>query len=471
VNKTLDLQQLQQRLNGKLQSGFTTGQQLKISRVSTDTRSIQPGDLFVALRGERFDAHNFLQQAADCGAAAALVEEFSTQVSIPQVQVDDTIRALGELAKISHEDYTSHLVALTGSCGKTTVKAMLTSILSEVGAVHATAGNLNNHIGVPQTLLAMPADCQLAVIEMGANGLGEIDYLASLAQPTVALVNNVMAAHLEGFGSEEVVASEKAMIYRHLQAGGTAVINLDEPYADGWMQWLQSNRSDLKLLRFSVENPAADLYASEIKLDSLGCYGFRLNSGKGEIDVQLPLMGRQNVANALAAAACAMACDASLEQISRGLAKVTPVKGRLLPLVGPGTSVIIDDSYNANPGSVMAAARVLTDLQDTGRETVLVLGDLAELGEDGDAALQQLGLDLKALGIGRLLTVGNNSQHASDAFYGINTTAHGQHFKTQGELITHLQQHITDDTVVLVKGSRSARTECIVQALTSGGEQ
>lgn len=462
------------------------GEDVVFDRVNTDTRSIQSGDLFVALKGERFDAHNFVADACSAGAVATVVECLNDEQSAPQLKVKDSTRALGEIAHQARLQFQEPLVALTGSSGKTTVKEMIAKVLGQKSVVHVTQGNLNNHIGVPQTLLAMKADAQYAVIEMGASGLGEIDYLASLAEPTVALVNNVMAAHLEGFGSEAGVAAEKSRIYSHLRKGGTAVVNLDESYAAGWLETLQNERPDVKCLTFSVVSNNADVTASDIRLNDAACYEFTLHANKDSVIVKLPMMGRQNVNNALAVAGCCLAVGMTLEEIAQGLASVTPVKGRMMPQAGINQSLVIDDTYNANPGSVKAAAQLLMDLHHQGRSVMLVLGDLGELGDGEQIAMQTLGSDLKKLGLPVLVTQGKNSLFACNGFnesvadvedVTVSSKEHVQqepmakHFVSKDELNQYLFTQLTDNTVVLVKGSRSAGMESVVQAITLGGEQ
>lgn len=466
--QSMTLRDLASVLQSVIHGGSIVADGARIERVNTDTRSIRSGDLFVALKGERFDAHDFLAAASQAGAVAAVVERVDERVAMPQVLVEDSTRALGKIAHWQRLQYYGPLIALTGSCGKTTVKEMIATVLQQQAPVHVTRGNLNNHIGVPQTLLAMPADAEYAVIEMGASGLGEIDYLASLAEPTVALVNNVMAAHLQGFGSEAGVAAEKSTIYRHLRQHGTAVINLDEPYATGWMATLQQSRKDVQLLTFSDHQAQADVTATAIRVNAEGRYDFVLQAGADSVPVQLPMMGRQNVNNALAVAACCLAVGVSLADIARGLSQVLPVKGRLLPQAGLQQSLVIDDTYNANPGSVKAAARLLMDLQRQGREVVLVLGDLGELGAGEAETLRRLGQDLQAMGLPCLLTQGNNSQHAGNGFKeAMQQPQNTQHFVSKDELNAFLTTQLTHNTVVLVKGSRSAGMESIVQAITA----
>ncbi len=446
------------------------GDNTSFTRVNTDTRSIAEGDLFVALRGERFDAHDFIADAAASGATALVVEQKQTGVSIPQIEVEDTTIALGRIARLNRCAFERPVIALTGSCGKTTVKEMLAAILTRAGKVHVTQGNLNNHIGVPQTLLALDSSADFAVIEMGASAMGEIDYLASMTEPDVALVNNVMPAHLEGFGSEQGVADEKSNIYRQLRHGGTAIVNVDEPHSAVWLKELTEKRRDLTLVTYSRVSTDADIYASEVRLGDAGGYHFDLCAQKQSIAVELSLLGKQNVSNALAAAACAHAVGVPLAEIAKGLTQAQPFKGRLVSVPGTNNSLVIDDSYNANPGSVLAAASVLIDLKNQNRDVLLVIGDLGELGADAENVLSKLGEDLALLGVPALCTQGDNSHYISDA-YMKSAAGSAQHFSSQQDLNQHLLTILTHNTVVLVKGSRSARMENVVQAITLGGEQ
>ncbi len=444
---------------------------VSFTRVNTDSRNLQAGDLFVALKGERFDAHDYLQQVVAAGACGLVVEARDSSIRCPQVVVADTTRALGQIAALNRDLYTGPLVALTGSSGKTTTKEMLAKVLSGCGRVHVTAGNLNNHIGVPKTLLAMSAGIDYAVIEMGASGPGEIAYLAALARPTVALVTNVMAAHMQGFGSLAGVAREKSSIYLHLQRGGVAVLNIDVPQAGGWIRELQEQRPDIRRLSYSLLDPSADVSATDIRLLDSGCYQFQLNTAAGSAAVTLPVLGRQNVANALAVSACSLALGLSLEAIVAGLQAVAAVPGRMYPRRGLHGALLVDDSYNANPGSVMAAATLLQDFQRAGRDTLLVLGDLAELGDNAEATLAALGADIQTLGLPRLATLGDNSCFVGEGFKAL--AGSGQtatHFSTRDTLIEFIKQQLTNNSVVLVKGSRSARMEGVVQAIAPSGD-
>lgn len=452
---SLSLQHIAQACQGRLQ-----GDDLLINQVSTDTRKIAQGDLFVALRGENFDAHDFLASAVAQGAVALVVEAANDQLKVPQIVVADTTHALGDIGRLARQQFEGTLVAITGSSGKTTVKEMLASIFREAGQVHATKGNLNNHIGVPLTLMAMESNRGFAVIEMGASGLHEIGYLVAIGQPQVALVNNAMAAHLEGFGSLQGVANTKGEIYAGLLPGGTAIINADDQF---YSQWRGSLRDDVKPLSFSVAGEA-DFSARNIAQGENGGPVFTLVTPAGEVDIQLQLLGQQNVANALAAAACAYAAGVNLQQIQQGLQNLQAVAGRLHVLTAASGALIIDDSYNANPGSVRAAIDTLVGLKAR-EKSVLALGDLGELGEGANSLLKELGVYAKQAGVQQLITTGVNSRFASEGF-----GEGSQHFEKQWDAIQQLQQMVDNNTVVLIKGSRSARMDVVVQALTQSGD-
>ncbi|MGK2915234.1 MAG: UDP-N-acetylmuramoyl-tripeptide--D-alanyl-D-alanine ligase, partial [Porticoccaceae bacterium] len=429
--------------------------------VSTDTRSLQAGDLFVALRGERFDAHRFLASAAR-QACGLVVERPDKNLVIPQWVVPDTTLALGQLAALARDQFTGTLVAITGSSGKTGVKNMVAAILRHSGPVLATRGNLNNHIGVPLTLFELAAEHRFAVIEMGASGPGEIAYLCRIARPSVAMINNVLPAHVEGFGSIAGVAAAKGEIYRGLSAAGVAVLNLDEPWGAEWRQ----NLPCVNTLTFSAAGRTADFTARDVVLDSEGRASFTLSTPQGEISVQLRVAGRHNLGNALAAAACAAAAGAGLGHIAAGLAAVTPAAGRMEFKHGRGGSRIIDDSYNANPGSVKAAIDSLAGF--AGRR-LLVLGDMAELGILAKSLHREIGRHAAEQKIDQLWAVGPLSACAVDTF-----GVQGRHFADKRSLTTALVSLLAEKdgaeaVTVLVKGSRSAGMEDIVNAITTTG--
>ena len=431
---------------------------VSFSKVNTDTRTLTAGELFVALRGENFDAHDFLHQAVAKGVCGLVVEKFSEDIALPQLVVKDTLLALGQIAALNRNAFKKPVLAITGSSGKTTVKTMLADILSECGKVHATKGNLNNHIGVPLTLLQLDADHDYAVIEMGASAIGEIAYLCSLAKPQVTMINNVMPAHIEGFGSIEGVAQAKGEIYKNLTAENTAVINIDDRFAPQWLADLKA-----KAIRVSLNNKSVDCYAESIEFNSSSA-SFDICIGGKKIPVKLNALGEHSVRNALMAAAMAHSVGASLTDIQNGLAKFSPVGGRMSRHTGVNKSLVIDDSYNANPGSVRAAIDVLASSRGT---RILVLGDLAELGEDEIVQHERLGSYAAQKDIDHFYTLGKLTAHASMAF-GEQPGPH--HFVEREALISALQAIATPDTTFLIKGSRSAKMDLVVKALCSTGE-
>lgn len=420
------------------------------SGIDTDTRRIQPGALFAALKGPNFDGHDFLAAALERGAAAALVERRQDSL-LPQLVVADTLSALGRLAAIWRRRFSLPLLALTGSNGKTTVKEMLASILRQRGAVLATAGNLNNHIGVPLMLARLGTEYDYAVIEMGANHPGEIAYLTDLARPDVALITNAGPAHLEGFGSIEGVSRAKGEIYTGLSVDGVAVINADDQYAGYW----HGLNADRRIVDFGLDRPAA------VRGEVLGPGRFRLRIGGEVTDITLPLPGRHNVRNALAAAAAAHAVGAGLDAILAGLESMQPVTGRLLTLYGRHGCTLIDDSYNANPASLAAG---LETLVAGGEANWLVLGDMAELGAGAEAAHAEAGELARRLGVERLFALGPLSKSACHAF-----GAGSGHFGTVEALTEALGAALAaadPPPRILVKGSRSMRMERVTRALT-----
>ncbi len=433
--------------------GALHGADTVVNDVFTDTRKPVAGAIFVALKGKNFDAHDYLAQAKAGGAAAALLAR-PADVDLPQVVVADTLLALGDLASAIRAQRRARVAAITGSNGKTTVKTLLASILAQCGKTHVNAGNLNNEIGLPLSILAMPEDARYAVLEMGAGKPGDIAYLAAVARPEIAVVNNVAPAHLERMGSLDGIAQTKAAIYAALPAHGIAVINADDSFADYFAGMAATRR----VLRFGIER-AADVRA---EIRASGAHSeFALITPSGRIDVNLPLPGRHNVMNALAAAALALAFEAPLAAIKQGLETAAPVAGRLIRHAMPGGWSLIDDSYNANPGS--AAAAIATLAAEPG-ETWLVLGDMRELGADADKLHAQIGALAKQSGIAHLYTVGERSAHASAAF-----GANARHFASQEELGAALAATVHPDTVVLVKGSRGSAMERVVRALLGNG--
>lgn len=436
--------------------GAHHGAEVVIDEVTTDTRKITPGCLFVALKGERFDAHDFAQQAKESGAAALLVSRL-LDTDLPQLVVKDTRLAFGELAAWVRQQVPTRVVALTGSSGKTSVKEMTASILSQCGNTLYTAGNLNNDIGVPMTLLRLTPEHEYAVIELGANHQGEIAWTVSLTRPEAALVNNLAAAHLEGFGSLAGVAKAKGEIFTGLPANGIAIINADN---NDWLNW-QSVIGNRKVWRFSPNLATSDFSATNIHITSHGTE-FTLRTPTGDVDVLLPLPGRHNIANALAASALAMAVGAPHQAIKAGLAKLKAVPGRLFPVQLAENQLLLDDSYNANVGSMTAAAQVLSEMPGY---RVMVVGDMAELGDEAEACHQQVGDAAKAAGIDKVLSVGTLSEAISRA------SGVGEHFSDKQAVVARLKTLINEHSIItlLVKGSRSAAMEEVVRALQENG--
>ncbi|MBJ8401232.1 MULTISPECIES: UDP-N-acetylmuramoyl-tripeptide--D-alanyl-D-alanine ligase [Citrobacter] len=448
---SVTLSQLAEILRGELK-----GADLALDAVTTDTRKVTPGCLFVALKGERFDAHDFADKAQESGAGALLVSR-SLDTNLPQLIVKDTRLAFGELAAWVRAQVPARVVALTGSSGKTSVKEMTAAILSQCGNTLYTAGNLNNDIGVPMTLLRLNNDYDYAVIELGANHQGEIAWTVGLTRPEAALVNNLAAAHLEGFGSLAGVAKAKGEIFTGLSANGIAIMNADN---NDWLNW-QSIIGDRKVWRFSPNAANSDFSAANVHVTSHGTE-FTLQTPTGSIDVLLPLPGRHNIANALAAAALSMAVGATHEAIKAGLKDLQAVPGRLFPIQLAENQLLLDDSYNANVGSMTAAVQVLSEMPGY---RVLVVGDMAELGAESEACHVQVGVAAKAAGIDRVLSTGKLSQAISDA------SGVGEHFADKSALTAHLKALIAEHQImtILVKGSRSAAMEEVVRALQENG--
>jgi UDP-N-acetylmuramoyl-tripeptide--D-alanyl-D-alanine ligase len=449
----LTLAALAQKLNAK-----HLGENLTIANVSTDSRAIPADCLFVALKGERFDAHDFAATAIENGAKALLVER-ELALDIPQLIVANSQKAMGEIGALVRDIVSPICVALTGSNGKTSVKEMLASILSQGHRVLYTAGNFNNEIGVPLTLLRLSQADEYGVFELGANHKGEIDYTSSLVRPSVALVNNIGSAHLEGFGSIEGIAEAKSEIFNHLSDDGVAVINVD----DAFCELMKIKAKGFKQLSFSREaNTQADIKATGLNMDAAGCYGFTIGYQGQQLAVQLPLAGIHQVSNALAASAMCLALGLSLTDIVSGLTRLAPVKGRMQPHT-LGRLLVIDDSYNANPSSVSAAIDWLKNREGF---CCLVLGDLGELGDNAAHLHAQVGQQAKEAQIDALFCCGSLSENTSLAFG-------SPHYAELPALLVELTSVIkarSGAVTVLVKGSRSARMERVVENLLNAYE-
>ncbi|HNQ04396.1 MAG TPA: UDP-N-acetylmuramoyl-tripeptide--D-alanyl-D-alanine ligase [Thiobacillaceae bacterium] len=431
-----------------------TGPDVEFTRVETDTRGLTPGCLFVALRGMHFDGHAFAAQALQQGAAAVMVAAGSGLDLVPALVVDDTRLALGRLAAWHRACMPARLAAITGSNGKTTVKEMLAAICqAEAGeaAVLATRGNLNNDIGVPLTLLGLTPAHRYAVIEMGMNHPGELDYLTHLARPDVALVNNALRAHLEGLGSVRAVARAKGEIYAGLRDGGVAILNADDPHAGLWREMNLGRR----MLCFGHEAHAQVRIVDEGQDPHARVV--HLLTPAGPITAMLQVPGAHNRRNAAAAAAAALALDIPADAIARGLAAYAGTRGRLQYHACPGGGQLIDDSYNANPDSVLAAIGVLAGQPG---HRILVLGDMGELGPDAAALHREVGEKARAAGIQTLLCLGDLSRNTAQGF-----GAGALHCTDMQTLLATLRPALGASTSVLVKGSRAMRMERVVQSL------
>ena len=424
--------------------------------ISIDSRTAQPCCLFVALKGPNFDGHEFVESAVAQGAVGVLVER-EMPTSIPQVVVPDALHALSQFAGAWRQQFTYPVIAVTGSNGKTTTKEMLGSILVQRGEVLVTRGNLNNHIGVPLTLLNLQSGHQAAVIEMGASAPGEIAHLTALTQPTVGLVTNAGSAHLEGFGGIEGVARGKGELFRDLSSNAVAIINTDDAYASYWRAHCGAQTQ----ITFGLDHPA-DFSASKVLVhhDQDGSQTrFELATPQGQCSIGLRLVGIHNLRNALGAAAAAYAAGATLEQIQRGLDGMRPVGGRLQPKPALHGAQLIDDSYNANPNSVRAG---IDALKSRGGRRWLILGDMLELGSGSPQLHADIGAYARDSGVEQLFAIGAYTQHAVDAF------GQGAYwFATLDELVSVVMSSLESGITVLIKGSRGNRLERAVAALSA----
>jgi UDP-N-acetylmuramoyl-tripeptide--D-alanyl-D-alanine ligase len=430
--------------------GSLRGSDRVFDGVSTDTRTINRGQLFFALQGPNFDGGKFVAMAADKGAAGAVVTE-ATSVKLAQIEVADTRIALGQLGAAWRLQHTATVVGVTGSNGKTTLKEMIAACLAQAAPTIATAGNLNNDIGLPLMLMRINATHRFAVLEMGANHAGEIAYLTSLARPALVVINNAGTAHLEGFGSIRGVAEGKGEILSGEPRPRYAILNDDDDFYEYWC----SLADDVRVLSFGLTN-TADIFASAVEAGK-DATTFRLHLPAATIDIRLPFVGAHNVRNACAAAAVAVALTMSAAQIKAGLESLSPVQGRLQPAIGLNGAALYDDSYNANPVSVRAAAEFLATQHG---EKWMVLGDMGELGDAAASMHRDVGKALHAAGIDRLFAVGPLSRETVAAF-----GAGGAWFAAIDELIARVSGELHADVSVLVKGSRSAGMERVVNAI------
>jgi UDP-N-acetylmuramoyl-tripeptide--D-alanyl-D-alanine ligase len=436
-----------------MMQGELHGINRRFAGVSTDTRSLRPDELFVALDGPNYSGRDFLPAAQTKRAAAAVVRG-AADSALPNISVEDTRLALGRLGAAWRRQMPARVVGLTGSNGKTTLKEMVASCLRQVAKTLATDGNLNNEIGVPLMLCRLGPEHEYAVIEMGANHTGEIAYLTELVAPDVVALTNASAAHLEGFGSIDGVANAKGEILKGSPSPEFAILNADDRYFEMW----RSMATNSRVLSFGVSS-AADVRATSIRPSRTGTT-FTLVMPDGVVDIDLQLSGSHNVMNAAAAAAVSIALDISPTVIKAGLEEMQPVAGRLRKLPACGNATLYDDSYNANPASVRAAADFLASQSGDGW---LVLGDMAELGEDAASLHADVGAAVRQAGVSRMFASGALSQHAVDGF-----GSGAQWFESTDALIAALKSSLAGHgpVNVLVKGSRSARMERVVEALT-----
>lgn len=424
--------------------------------ISTDSRTLQKQDLFVALRGERFDGHLFIEQAIANGAGAVIVDAEQPGLSVPQLIVADTCLALGQVAAHKRTFFKGAVIAITGSSGKTSVKGMLREILSVAYEVAVTPGNFNNHIGVPLSLMRLDQQ-SYGVIEVGTSHPGEIAYLTNLVMPDIAVVNNVMPAHIGGFGSLEAIAFEKSAIYSTLTEHQCAIINID----DQFRKVFEDQTRHCRHLGFSVTNNASDypvLRAQNIVFNRDFGVAFDLVLDQQAIAVNLNVPGLHSVKNALAAASCAFAAGCSFEQIAEGLERYRGEAGRMQRKPGLHDACVIDDTYNANPGSVKAAVDYLSSCAG---KRILVLGDLGELGDIAAQTHQELGAYARQKQLDAVYACGQFAQRTVDGF-----GQRGVAFETKQTMIDVLKQVLDNSTTVLVKGSRSARMEEVVRAIS-----
>lgn len=439
----------------KAVNGILLGEDVEVQSVGTDSRAIVNGQLFVAIKGDTFNGNAYAVDAIKQGAAAALVSDAQT-VASPAVLVDDTRLALGQLAQYWRNQFALPLIAITGSNGKTTTKEMLTAILGvaakDAQKVHATVGNLNNDIGLPLTLLKLRKQHAYAVIEMGMNHLGEIDYLTRIAQPTVALINNAGTAHIGELGSRDNIAKAKGEIFNGLSAGGMAVLNADDAFFAYW----QSLNTGKKIVTFGLNN-AADVTAVFEEVDGLS--HVQLTTPTGVVSFNLNILGKHNISNALAASAAAVALGVSNQDIADGLQSMQAVGSRLQRKPGLNDALLIDDTYNANPDSMKAAIDVLTAM-DT--NSVFVMGDMGELGAEAAEMHAQIGLYAKQKGIAKLLAFGELSANAANSF-----GDGAQHYLVLDDVIAQAKNLMQKNVTVLVKGSRFMKMERVVNALTN----
>ncbi len=462
----LSIKELASILDGDLHLAVEDVNQI-ISGLSIDTRTISPGDLFVAISGPRFDGHEYLQQALDAGASAAVTSRIVSDCSIPQIVVQDTGVALGLLGAFNRNRFSGTLTAITGSCGKTSVKEMLSAILSQQASVTATRGNLNNAFGVPLTLFQISNPDQFAVIELGTSSPGEIDYIARLARPDIALITNADEAHLADLIDVNGVAFEKGFILDALSSSGIAILNLDDPFYPQWHQRVKTE-SERTVVSFSLDNPQANCYAKNILTTPEGMT-FILCHGEDSVEVSIAFWGRHQVLNACCAAAAAFSAGFDLETIAVGLSEARPFQRRGQRFRHESGALLIDETYNANPRATLSAIDQLADSACAYRneadntqpvETIMVLGDMLELGAVSDIRHTEVGEYAKKRGITQFAGYGQSAKLACQAF------GRGYYFEDKMELSLWLEARLTAQVMVMLKGSRSMEMLDVIRFLT-----
>lgn len=450
--RAFSLAEAQRYTNAK--SAFKALETVQLTGVSTDTRALKPGDLFVALRGEHFDGHGFLQAASDLGACAAVVDTPDPTLDLPQLVVTDTVQALADLAGANRDESKAELIAITGSSGKTTVKELTASILACMGKTLATSGNLNNHIGVPLTLFRLEPDHRFGVIELGASGAGEIAHTVAITHPRVAILTNAGEAHLEGFGSYENIVRAKGEIIEGVADSGLVVLNRDDPAFDQWLARAGARRV-VSVTR--TGHTGADYRATLAQTPGMQPEVLVTGPEGWSCQLTLPLEGEHNVTNALLAIAAARELGATDAAVTEGVMGVQSVRGRLQVTNLPGGMSLIDDSYNANPASMKAALTVLAKREGV---RVAVLGAMAELGPAAEKLHRDVGALASGLGIERLLTVGGGCEGYAEGF-GATT----EMYQTHDEAIQAVADMNGQPVTVLVKGSRSSAMDRVVDGI------
>lgn len=429
------------------------GQDIALPPVSIDSRTLSAGDLFIAIKGPSFDGHDYIQQAIDNGAAAVMVQQ-KMMVDVPCIEVEDTVSALGQMAKIWRQQFDLPVIALTGSCGKTTTKEMMAAILSRIAPTLATVGNKNNYYGLPMMLLGLRPHHQFAVIEMGTNAPGEIAYLADITQPTVALITNIRACHLSGLVSLQGVSDEKSAIYRHLQPGGVAVLNQEETFVSQWQQRLPNN---VKQLRYSVEASNADISLEVTQRDISGTKAI-LRYQHQQVAISCPLFTRHVSQNIIAAAAACIAAGVSLDDIALGVQQAHAAKGRFQYQLMPQGWSLIDDTYNASPSSVESALQTLADLDGT---RIFVMSNMSELGQMAEHYHQKMGTWIADSKVDHVFLHGDFGLLQQTMAH----CPHAQYFDDKADLATALLPLLTANTHVLIKGSRTNRMEQVIDQI------